>query len=184
MAAVLRAMGVESDQEILALVGSEPGLAALLAPTLQEAKSLGLFIQQQALEYLGECSDAMLFMTRAFISQLRCGIRAKAKLVHLAGSRLKAGKQQYSSRRTRSKVDEVRDVLANVVVCHIPVHQFDYQQKVGSFFVSGAVLYVCQRSAGLTTHALGQSYLQQHSPCMWRFIALCMSDTVTWAVAA
>ncbi|BDA40723.1 DNA-directed RNA polymerase III subunit RPC2 [Coccomyxa sp. Obi] len=97
MAAVLRAMGVESDQEILALVGSEPGLAAMLAPTLQEAKSMGLFIQQQALEYLG--------------------------------SRLKAGKQQYSSRRSRSKVDEVRDVLANVVVCHIPVHQFDYQQK-------------------------------------------------------
>ena len=77
MAAVLRAMGVESDQEILALVGSEPGLAALLAPTLQEAKSMGLFIQQQALEYLGEYSHiTVLCMTRAFPSQriLRCDV--------------------------------------------------------------------------------------------------------------
>ncbi len=78
MAAVLRAMGVESDQEILALVGSEPGLAAMLAPTLQEAKSMGLFIQQQALEYLGEYSPrrAGSSMTCAFISEavLRCDI--------------------------------------------------------------------------------------------------------------
>jgi hypothetical protein len=46
-------MGVESDQEILGLVGSEPAVAALLAPTLQDAKSMGIFIRQQALEYLG-----------------------------------------------------------------------------------------------------------------------------------
>lgn len=34
-------------------------------------------------------------------------------------------------RRTRSKVDEARDILANVVLCHVPVLHFDYQQKVG-----------------------------------------------------
>lgn len=45
---------------------------------------------------------------------------------------MKAGKQQYSSRRSRSKVDEARDILANVVVCHIPVLQYDFQQKVRS----------------------------------------------------
>lgn len=73
MAAVLRAMGVESDQEILALVGLEPGLAVLLAPTLQEAKSMGLFIRQQALEYLGtsqhfaNCSP--LFVSRCCLTQ-------------------------------------------------------------------------------------------------------------------
>ena len=62
MAAVLRAMGVESDQEILALVGSEPALATLLAPTLQEAKSMGLFIRQQALEYLGICHQFLCIL--------------------------------------------------------------------------------------------------------------------------
>lgn len=52
------------------------------------------------------------------------------------GSRVKAGKQQYSSRRSRSKVDEARDILANVVVCHIPVPQYDFQQKVGTLLAS------------------------------------------------
>jgi DNA-directed RNA polymerase beta subunit len=48
-----RAMGMESDQEIVALVGAQPGLAPLLAPSLQEAKAAGILIRQQALEYIG-----------------------------------------------------------------------------------------------------------------------------------
>lgn len=53
MVVVLRAMGVESDQEIMSLLGSSPGLVALMAPTLQEAKALGIHIRQQALDYMG-----------------------------------------------------------------------------------------------------------------------------------
>ena len=53
MAAVLKAMGVESDQEILALTGCTGDSAALLMPTLQECKGLQVFTSQQALEYLG-----------------------------------------------------------------------------------------------------------------------------------
>ena len=51
---VLKAMGVQSDQEAITLVGPEPGLAALLAPSLEEAaSSLQVFTQLQALEFLG-----------------------------------------------------------------------------------------------------------------------------------
>lgn len=71
MVAVLRAMGVESDQEILALVGCEPGLAALLAPTLQEAKAMGLFIRQQALEYLGAPLQLYLFIHYFWLRNIR-----------------------------------------------------------------------------------------------------------------
>ena len=53
MVIVMRAMGVESDQEIMELIGSEPGVAALMASTVQEAKAAGIFTKQQALEYLG-----------------------------------------------------------------------------------------------------------------------------------
>ena len=49
----LRAMGVESDQEVMGLVGAAPGLAALMAPSLQEAKAAGIFVRQQALEFMG-----------------------------------------------------------------------------------------------------------------------------------
>lgn len=57
---VLKAMGVESDQEAVALVGPEPGLAAMMIPSLEQAATLqwasggtGVFTQQQALEWLG-----------------------------------------------------------------------------------------------------------------------------------
>ena len=53
--AVLRAMGVECDQEVVALVGAEPAFIPLLQPSLHECKSLGIFTQQQALEFLGAC---------------------------------------------------------------------------------------------------------------------------------
>jgi DNA-directed RNA polymerase III subunit RPC2 len=40
--------------------------------------------------------------------------------------------RQMFHRRTRSKVDEARDILANVVLCHVPVVMFNFQQKVAS----------------------------------------------------
>eukprot|EP00882_Tetradesmus_deserticola_P019957 GHRQ01021508.1.p1 GENE.GHRQ01021508.1~~GHRQ01021508.1.p1 ORF type:complete len:289 (+),score=76.60 GHRQ01021508.1:370-1236(+) len=51
--AALKAMGVESDQEVVDLIGPDEQLAALLMPSLQECKALGVFSQLQALEYLG-----------------------------------------------------------------------------------------------------------------------------------
>ena len=49
----MKAMGVESDQEIMQLIGPEPAFAALLAPTLQDCKALGIHTQSQALDYIG-----------------------------------------------------------------------------------------------------------------------------------
>ena len=60
-----RAMGLESDQEVVALVGAQPGLTPLLAPSLQEAKAAGILIRQQALEFIGaaDCSLGSIIMT-------------------------------------------------------------------------------------------------------------------------
>ena len=44
-------MGVESDQEIVQLVGSD--LLDLLLPSLEECVALKIFTRQQALEHLG-----------------------------------------------------------------------------------------------------------------------------------
>ena len=54
MIVALKAMGVESDQEIVQLIGPEPAFIPLLVPTLQECKQLGIHTQQQALDYIGE----------------------------------------------------------------------------------------------------------------------------------
>ncbi|KFM24286.1 DNA-directed RNA polymerase III subunit RPC2 [Auxenochlorella protothecoides] len=99
--AVLRAMGVESDQEFVQLVGSEPAFGSLLAPTLQHCReeSTGVFTQAQALEFLA----------------------ARVK-----SSRPPGGFQ----RRGRSRVDEARDILSGVVLCHVPVPRYNFQAKV------------------------------------------------------
>lgn len=54
MAVAFKAMGVESDQEIVQMIGSEPAFIPLLVPTLQECKQLGIHTQQQALDYIGD----------------------------------------------------------------------------------------------------------------------------------
>ena len=51
---VMKAMGVESDQEVTQMIGSEGAYTALFAPSLQECKQLGVFTTQQALDWLGE----------------------------------------------------------------------------------------------------------------------------------
>ena len=54
MIVALKAMGIESDQEIIQLIGPEQGFLPLLMPTFQECKQLGLHTQHQALEYIGK----------------------------------------------------------------------------------------------------------------------------------
>ena len=51
---VMKAMGIESDQEVTQLIGSEGAYTALFAPSLQECKQHAVFSQHQALEWLGQ----------------------------------------------------------------------------------------------------------------------------------
>lgn len=94
--AVLKAMGMTSDQEVVQMVGRDPVYADMLAISIQECAALGVFTQQQALEY--------------------------------CGSKVKTGRQMWVKTR-RSKVDEARDILATVVLAHVPVHAFDFRPK-------------------------------------------------------
>ena len=103
VAIVMRAMGIQSVQELLQLVGGGEVFAARLARTLQHCGEEEVKTSQQALEWLAK----------------------KVK----GGSGRSGGAGGYS-RRTRSAVDEARDILANVVLCHVPVVAFDYQKKV------------------------------------------------------
>mmetsp|Transcript_6859 Transcript_6859/g.25298 ORF Transcript_6859/g.25298 Transcript_6859/m.25298 type:complete len:1170 (+) Transcript_6859:151-3660(+) len=93
---VLKAMGIESDQEAVQLVGCDPDIATLLSPSIQECAQIPVHTQQQALEY--------------------CGAKVKMS-------------RQMWVKTKRSKVDEARDILANVVLAHIPVPAFDFRNK-------------------------------------------------------
>ncbi|XP_072966358.1 DNA-directed RNA polymerase III subunit 2 [Typha angustifolia] len=49
---IMKAMGMESDQEIVQMVGRDPRYGALLLPSIQECASESIYTQQKALEYM------------------------------------------------------------------------------------------------------------------------------------
>ena len=93
----LKAMGCESDQEVVQMVGPDTAYASLLLPSLLECSALAIFTQQQALEY--------------------------------CGGKVRMATRMMYSRNKRSKVDEARDILAGVVLAHVPVPAYDFRQK-------------------------------------------------------
>ncbi|KAJ4720430.1 DNA-directed RNA polymerase subunit beta [Melia azedarach] len=49
---VMKAMGMESDQEVVQMVGRDPRFSALLLPSIEECAGLDIYTQENALEYL------------------------------------------------------------------------------------------------------------------------------------
>ena len=109
IAVVLKAMGVESDMEIVHLVGSEPEVVDALALSMEEPCRLSILTQMQALRYIGN------------------KIRGRVSL----GGQTAVGKGGVGGwfRKPCSIEDEARDVLANVVLSHVPVVNFNFRAK-------------------------------------------------------
>ncbi|PPD95028.1 hypothetical protein GOBAR_DD07978 [Gossypium barbadense] len=49
---VMKAMGMESDQEVIQMVGADPCYSALLLPSIEECARIDIYTQEQALAYL------------------------------------------------------------------------------------------------------------------------------------
>ena len=103
IAIVLKAMGVESDLEMVQLVGSEAQLINAMALSLEELHRAAVQTQLQALQYIGG------------------KIRGRASPSSAGGS--------SSYRKSMPAEDEAREVLANVVLSHVPVRHFDFRAK-------------------------------------------------------
>eukprot|EP00903_Cladosiphon_okamuranus_P006791 g6619.t1 len=103
---ILRAMGATSDQEIVQLVGSEPEIMNAFMASLEEAQSVGVYTQKQALLYIG----------------------TKMRVPPKAGAR--AMRQQSSFRRPQAPEDEARDILCGVILSHVPVVGYDFRAKI------------------------------------------------------
>jgi DNA-directed RNA polymerase III subunit RPC2 len=102
---VLKAMGVESDIEMIQLVGSEPDVIDRLAVSLEEPNRLGLHTQIQALKYIGN----------------------KIQKRNQSGPMAMGGGGWF--RKPQAPEDEAREILANVVLSHVPVVDFNFRAK-------------------------------------------------------
>jgi DNA-directed RNA polymerase III subunit RPC2 len=112
---ILKAMGLECDQEIVQLVGTEPELADLFSGSLEEPYNLGIFSQNEALQYIG--------------NKIRT---ARANNVpSLSASSTKSGASNNNNNKKNSGPDaEAIEMLANIVLNHVQVESFNFRAKV------------------------------------------------------
>lgn len=57
----LKAMGLESDQEIIQLIGVEPDIVDLFSGSLEEPYNIGVYTQQQVLKQCSLFSPTFFF---------------------------------------------------------------------------------------------------------------------------
>ena len=133
---VLKAMGIQSDLEIVQLIGSESDILDCVALSLEEPLRLGILTQSQALTYIGNKIRGKSGMNDTYASSRTT---APPTLVPNMDPSSSDGaglaSQDNNNRRGGKKIlsaeDEARDVLAHVVLSHIhvPVPQFDFRTK-------------------------------------------------------
>ncbi len=102
---ILKAMGLESDQEIVELVGTEDSILNAFGASLEEAIVAGVHSQEQALDYIGK---------RIRSPKITSRVNPKPYHVYL---------------RPISAMEEAREVLAGVVLSHIPTTGYNFRVK-------------------------------------------------------
>lgn len=122
LAIVFRAMGIETDQEIIQLVGTEPEYVDGLAPTLYECAQEGIHTTTQALLFLGNKAKQNRMGSD---SGFRGGFRGAFR-----PSNRKAPVQKVTEGHPKQAIIERgRELLVDVVLAHVPVKNFDLWDK-------------------------------------------------------
>ncbi|KAG9233478.1 DNA-directed rna polymeras-like protein III subunit [Amylocarpus encephaloides] len=97
---VLKAMGIQSDHEMLLLVaGSDSAYQDEFAVNFEESAKLGIFSQHQALEYIG--------------SKVKMG----------------GGARRAGPMHRRNHIGDGLEALANIIITHVPVVGLDFRPK-------------------------------------------------------
>ena len=104
---LLKAMGLECDQEIVQLIGTEPAVIDLLTASLEDAHKLKIYSRSEALRFL-----------KGRIKKLR-----ESSAIGVAKKRKKDGDDEMSDA-------EVVEVLAHNVLNHVPVEDYNFRSKV------------------------------------------------------
>ena len=106
---ILKAMGLECDQEIVQLVGVEPEIIELFSGSLEEPYNLGIYSQLQALQYIGN----------------------KVRLLRANNLNTNNSNSKHFRNRNNSKPEEEAiEMLSHVVLNHVPVENYCFRAKV------------------------------------------------------
>lgn len=116
---VFRAMGIETEQEILQLIGSEDIFIDQLIPSIEEGRNLGIITQEQVATLQRSYTGIELFRLLSFQAVRYLTTKVKQK---------KFGNSSGGTSR-RSAEDEVMELLATTILAHVPVEDFNFKLK-------------------------------------------------------
>lgn len=119
IAIVLRAMGVETDQEIVQLIGTEPDYVDGISPTLHECAQEGVHTSAQALLFIGNKAKPM---------RIPSGFKGAPRPAAKKAPLLVKGKIPEGHPK-QTLIDRGRELLIDVVLSHVPVKHFDFWEK-------------------------------------------------------
>lgn len=139
LAIVFRAMGVETDMEMLQYIGSEVAFVEALAPTIEECAQYGIRTTTQALRHIAN-------RTKTFRSPFGGGASRFGRGGGFSGGGMQrsgfvssgaptstdpiTAAANKTTAQIQRKVENARDILANVVLSHIPTKFYNFSDKV------------------------------------------------------
>ncbi|KAI0561504.1 DNA-directed RNA polymerase [Gracilaria domingensis] len=127
IAIILRAMGIETDQEIIQLVGKEPRFVDGMTPSLHECAQEGVHTQIQALLYLGK--KAKTFKSSSFGSRHRGSSGSTRSTTQSFKAPTNPNSKEPPPHPRQKTIDHARELLAGVILAHVPVKHFNFWDK-------------------------------------------------------
>lgn len=116
IAIILKAMGVETDQEIVQIIGTEPEYVDGIAATLHECAQEQVNTAIQALMFVG---------SKAKPIRIPPGIRGRSAIT----KKPTMSKKPTDGHPKQAIIDRGRELLVDVVLAHVPVKHFDFWEK-------------------------------------------------------
>ena len=93
-------------------------------------KGMGIESDQECLQMCGAEQEVMVELMPTIQECKALGVHTQAQALEYLGSKVKAPKvMPQTGRPKRARADEARDILAGVILAHVPVVRFDFQAK-------------------------------------------------------
>ncbi|PXF47951.1 DNA-directed RNA polymerase III subunit RPC2 [Gracilariopsis chorda] len=127
IAIVLRAMGIETDQEIIQLIGKDPKFVDGMTPTLHECAQEGVHTETQALLFIGKKAKTFKSSSSGFGS--RTGYSSSRNASFSFKMPAKTDPNEPVPHPKQKTIDHARELLAGVILAHVPVKQFNFWDK-------------------------------------------------------
>jgi len=123
----LKAMGLDSDRAIVSMISPDADTMPYITTSLGDASRANVVTQEQALEFIGQ-----------HIRLPRSGKR-NAQTESVAAMIGPGGVTASLAPPTR--IDEARDMLANLILTHVPVEAYDFRDK--AFYLCYMIRQCC-----------------------------------------